>query len=329
MSNALVTIIVPCYNMSKTLPRYFNSVLNQSYKNIQVLAIDDGSVDNTREIILKYQPLFCEEGMELKYIYQQNEGLGAAINTGLKYIAGEFLCWSDPDDFYFPESIKKRIEILQDNPEYGVVSSDAYVYYADDLIHPIKREAARFEHRFEKNQFEYLLYEQSHFCAGCHMIRMSAFNDVNPEHEIYPAKRGQNWQLLLPVYYKYSRYYLDEPLYAYIVSPNSMSKGDITERRELARWDEHEKIIEETLGSMQISKEKKDNYLKSIAMRYAKKRFYTAIDYRDFKLLKTQYSILKINGALDQELINRYRQNHSILSKILYKIFGKYMLVDN
>lgn len=94
----------------------------------------------------------------------------------MKFVNGEFLCWSDPDDFYYENSIKKRVGLLIRNPEYGVVSSDAYVFDENDLKKPKYREAARFENRFEENQFEYLLKEESHFCAGCHMVRMKAFD---------------------------------------------------------------------------------------------------------------------------------------------------------
>ncbi len=209
MKNELVSVITPCYNVANTLVCYLQSLLNQTYENIEVIAVDDGSTDETANILKKYISIFSQHRMTLKYIYQKNSGLGAAINTGLKYVSGEYLCWADPDDFYIPTSIEKRIKILQDHLEFAVVSSDAYVFYSENLQKPIKREATRFVHRYEYNQFEYLLTEESHFCAGCHMIRMSAFDEVNPERKIYPAKRGQNWQLLLPVYYKYKRFYLD------------------------------------------------------------------------------------------------------------------------
>ena len=84
------------------------------------------------------------------------------------------------------------------------------------------------ENCFDEKQFEYLLNEKSIFCTGCHMIRVSALKEVNPKFEIYPARRGQNWQLLLPIYYKYKRFFLDEPLYGYVIYAQSMSQGDVT-----------------------------------------------------------------------------------------------------
>ena len=247
MKNELISIIAPCYNVADTLERYLKSILNQTYKHIEVIAVDDGSTDDTANILNQYCSVFAANKMTLKYLYKDNAGLGAAINTGLKYVTGDYLCWSDPDDFYFPASMEKRLQAFHEHPECAVVSSDAYVYHADDLEHPIKREAARFTYRQEPNQFELLLKEESHFCAGCHMVRMAEFEEVNPEREIYPARRGQNWQLLLPVYYRYPRYFLDEPLYGYVLYPQSMSTGDVTEEKVMLRWDEHETILFETL----------------------------------------------------------------------------------
>ena len=320
MDRELVSIIVPCYNMAKTLERYLQSVLNQTYLNLEVIAVDDGSTDNTAEILKHYISVFAEKKMILKYIYQENSGLGAAINTGLKYVTGDFLCWSDPDDFYMPDSMQKRLTAFHEHPECAVVSSDAYVFNANDLQNPIKCEAERFEHRFERNQFEYLLREESHFCPGCHMVRMSDFDKVNPNREIYPARRGQNWQLLLPLYYRFGRYFLDEPLYAYIVYADSMSAGDSTQEKELQRWAEHEEIIRQTLKRIPLTQDEKEKYDRLITVRYAIKRLYTAIDYRDKEMIKQQYHILQEYHADTDEIKALYKRNISIGGKILYKL---------
>lgn len=320
----LVSIITPCYNVEKTLERYLESILAQTYKEIEVIAVDDGSTDNTSIILKKYQDKFTLNGMKLRYVFQNNAGLGAAINTGLKYVNGSFLCWADPDDFFMHTSVEKRLKILLDKTDYDIVSSDAYVYNSEDLEHPIKREAERFENRYKANQFEYLLTEQSHFCAGCHMVRMSAFDKINSKREIYPAKRGQNWQLLLPMYYYYKRFYLDEPLYGYVIYQKSMSKGDNTEEKELFRWKEHEEIILNTLDRIGIEPLKLNKYTKIVKYRYALKKFYTAIDFRDRKLLREQYVLLDKMNCITKEVRRLYLRNYYIGLKILYKIVEKW-----
>ena len=110
MEKGLITLIVPCYNVGKTLERFLQSVLKQTYRHIQIVFIDDGSTDNTATILKKYQPIFSSAKMKMQYIYQKNAGLGSAINTGLKYIEGEYLCWADPDDFYMKDSMKITVK---------------------------------------------------------------------------------------------------------------------------------------------------------------------------------------------------------------------------
>src|SRR5699024_3735264 len=123
MYSKKVTIIVPCYNVAETLPRFLESVLRQTYRNIQLIAVDDGSTDNTAEILKKYHKKFLQENIDFLYIYQENQGLGGAINTGLKHIDGDYLCWADPDDFYMETSVEERLKILEEHKEYDIVSS--------------------------------------------------------------------------------------------------------------------------------------------------------------------------------------------------------------
>ena len=89
--------------MAETLVQYLTSILNQTYKHLEVIAVDDGSTDDNSKILKDYQSVFQKNQMELKYVFQKNAGLGAAINTGLKYVTGSYLCWADPDDFFMPE----------------------------------------------------------------------------------------------------------------------------------------------------------------------------------------------------------------------------------
>lgn len=322
MGKELISIIAPCYNVADTLERYLESILNQTYKHIEVIAVDDGSTDDTAKILERYCTVFAANRMTLKYLYEDNAGLGSAINTGLKYVTGDYLCWSDPDDFYFPTSMEKRLQAFHMHPECAVVSSDAYVYRSNDLEHPVKREAARFVNRQEPNQFELLLREESHFCAGCHMVRMAEFEKVNPNREIYPARRGQNWQLLLPVYYRYPRYFLDEPLYGYVLYPQSMSTGDVTEEKVMMRWDEHETILFETLQRIQMSSAERETYRHMILTRYAQKRFYSAIDFRDKKTMTEQYQLLCSLRENTKDIQRLFFRNRNVLCKAVGKLIS-------
>ncbi|MDY3373016.1 MAG: glycosyltransferase family 2 protein [Terrisporobacter othiniensis] len=289
MDNQLVSIITPCYNGGKVICRYLDSVLNQTYRNIELVFVNDGSTDNTEEVVLKYKSSFEKSGMKLIYIKQENKGLGGAIDTGLKYFTGDFLCWADADDFFHSESVEKRVEFLNKNLQYGCVTSNAYVYDECNLDIPLYKVGDRSSDNKCEDQFEYHLRAKSIFCCGCHMIRSEAFLDVNPNREIFPAKRGQNWQMLLPVYYKYKRGFLDECLYNYIIYKSSMSSLDTSKEERVRRFNEHYEIIENTLYRINMSNYEREKYLKIFYNICIVDIFDVSIIYTDIKLALKQY----------------------------------------
>ncbi|MGO4961240.1 glycosyltransferase [Jeotgalibaca porci] len=294
----LVSIITPCYNGEKYVRRLLDSILIQTHKNIEFIFVNDGSNDNTEKIVMSYENKFKERGIRFIYLYQANKGLAGAINTGLKMFTGDYLCWPDSDDYLDKYSIEKRVDFLELNKEYGSVSSDANVYHEDDLTSPISRIADGLKNKFETNHFQYLLEEKSIFCPGCHMVRTTSFLDVNPNRHIYPARRGQNWQLLLPLYYKYKRGYIDEPLYNYIIYSNSMSRGDDNFDKKIYRINEHLDILINTLSDIQMNDSDRNKYSTLITERYTRKKLYVAAEYGNILMLEEMYNILRKNNKL-------------------------------
>ena len=90
MEKGLVSVIVPCYNAEKYIGRFLDSILGQTYKKIQLIVVDDGSTDNTVNILKQYEKNM--EKKDIKYIIIQqskNQGQAAAVNEGLKFVKGE------------------------------------------------------------------------------------------------------------------------------------------------------------------------------------------------------------------------------------------------
>lgn len=310
MKTELVSIITPCYNGEKCIERLLNSILEQTYEQIEFIIVNDGSTDNSADIILSFEDKFLSKGYMFKYIYQENKGLGGAIDTGLKHFTGDFLCWADADDFYEPNSISERVNFLIDNPEYAVVTSDAYVRNSDDLEHYKSLVSNRKQHLDNKKQFEYLLDEDGIFCSGCHMVRADAFLQVNPNRSIYPARRGQNWQMLLPIYFKFDSYFLNKPLYNYIDYPTSMSKNNDNLESFLHRHNEHRKIILNTLDMIEnIQDVNLSEYKKFIEKKYAFLKMHTSLRYLNYQNFDKEFKIKKQFGLEKRDinaLLRRY-----------------------
>ena len=294
----LVSVITPCYNGEKYVYRFLDSILAQTYGNIELIFVNDGSTDATEDIVLSYKNRFEQKAIRFIYIYQENMGLGGAINTGLRNVHGKYLCWPDSDDYLETASIEKRVSILEQFTDYAVVTSDAYIRDSKSMDVPLGIVSNKNHNRFLSDQFELLLTGESIFCSGCHMVRTDCFLDTHHNAQIFDARRGQNWQMLLPVYYKYKRYFLDEPLYNYVQYHNTMSHGDDTKVKKIHRCDEHMEILLNTINRIDMPAADKNKYVDIVKITYARKKMHIAYDYGDKLLLKTQYFILKSGNQL-------------------------------
>ena len=106
-----VTIVMPAYNVEEYIAKSIDSILLQEFKNWELIIVNDGSTDNTGEIIQKYADLYSR----IKVITQLNQGVSVARNVGLNCAKGVFVSFLDADDFLTPDYIEKMIKPLRDN----------------------------------------------------------------------------------------------------------------------------------------------------------------------------------------------------------------------
>ena len=119
-----VSIIVPVYNVEKYLKRCLDSLINQTLKDIEIIVVDDGSTDNSGQIIKKYQ----EKNSNIKYYKKENGGLSDARNYGMKYAQSEYIAFLDSDDFVDKTMYEKMYnKAIEDNADY--VECDFYWAY--------------------------------------------------------------------------------------------------------------------------------------------------------------------------------------------------------
>jgi glycosyltransferase involved in cell wall biosynthesis len=115
--NPTVSAVIPSYNYAAFVGKAIESVLNQTIRDVECIVVDDGSTDNTREVVAKY-------GDRVRYIYQKNAGLPDARNTGVKAAQGEFVGFLDSDDEWEPDFVKVALDHFDKLPkEFGVVAS--------------------------------------------------------------------------------------------------------------------------------------------------------------------------------------------------------------
>ena len=118
ISYPLVSVIIPTYNYANYLSRAIESVLAQTYRQIELIIVDDGSTDNTASVIEYYKNKYPDV---IRYFYQKNSGPNAARNKGLDLVQGEFIALLDADDEWFPEKLDKQVSFAHANPKYGMI----------------------------------------------------------------------------------------------------------------------------------------------------------------------------------------------------------------
>lgn len=117
MNKPLVTVVVPIYNTEKYLDRCVNSLVNQTYQNIDILLINDGSTDSCREICERW----TKKDKRVRVIDKQNEGLGNTRNVGIKNAKGSYMCFCDSDDYLDVDMVKDTLKAAEDTSAQLVV----------------------------------------------------------------------------------------------------------------------------------------------------------------------------------------------------------------
>jgi glycosyltransferase involved in cell wall biosynthesis len=125
MKRPLVSVILPVYNGAKTIRRAVESILSQTYTNFEFIIINDGSADGTPGIVAS----FHDERM--KVLHQENRGLVASLNRGIKEAARKYIARMDADDFAMPNRLKKQVEFMENNPTIGVLGTAVKTVYSD------------------------------------------------------------------------------------------------------------------------------------------------------------------------------------------------------
>lgn len=129
------SVVIPAYNAEQFISEAIDSVISQSYPNVECIVVDDGSTDGTVAVVKEY-------GEKVKLVCQENSERSAARNAGVRESCGEYISFLDADDYISPEKIALQLEYLATHPEYEVVYSDS-CYFVDNgsrnFNHPTRR----------------------------------------------------------------------------------------------------------------------------------------------------------------------------------------------
>lgn len=115
-----VSVIIPTYNREKFIGAAIKSVLDQTYKDFEIIVIDDGSTDGTADVVKEFN------SEKIRYIYQSNQGRSRARNHALELAQGRYIAFLDSDDMYLPEKLGMQVDFMDRRPDCGMVYTSAY-----------------------------------------------------------------------------------------------------------------------------------------------------------------------------------------------------------
>jgi len=196
----VVSVIIPTYNRVNTIQRAINSVLKQTYKNFELIIVDDGSTDNTENVILR------ENDDRIVFLkHDTNKGGSAARNTGISHAKGKYIAFLDSDDEWCPEKLKKQVEALDklQTDDWGGIYCG---YYYIKKNGEIKKVEALQRGKLKK---ELLKKELDIGASSTLLFSRTAIEDIGLFDESF--ERHQDWEFLVRFFGKYGLWSIEQP----------------------------------------------------------------------------------------------------------------------
>ena len=270
----LVSVLIPAYNHENYIQETIESIINQTYPNIELIILDDGSKDKTWEKITELKPKCENRFVKIHFETKQNEGTCITLNKLLKLSSGEFVYIIASDDLAKPQAIEKEVKFLQDNPDYSLAVGDNE--YVDSMGKQIFRTQKAFTSNIKNAKYktvkEFLssklkidflsddfgsyktLYKENYIPNG-YLIRKNIFETIGNFTKNAPLE--DFWLMLQISKYKKMKY-IDEILFSYRIHDTN-TIGNSTRMRELTTQTRN---YEQKLLEKYLTNHKNDELLK-------------------------------------------------------------------
>ena len=276
-----VSVIIPSYNHEKYIKKCVDSILNQTYKDFELIVIDDGSTDKSVEILEKY-------GERIRFIRKKNSGLNSSLNLGISLARGDYISILGSDDYWFENTLEREVFILDSNYDVGVVYSDEYFIDENDRItgrvgKGINRKSGMITPDLFMGNF---------ISATMVMYRKKCFDKVGMFDENLLITSDYDMSLRLSMHYKF--YYNNEVLGCYRIHKKSTSQ-----KKQVKKLSEELELIDRFVNNNHLyiqehnipyKKRKSEVYI-DLALQYALQgslfkaieNFFNSLKENDFK----------------------------------------------
>lgn len=244
-----VSLVVPCYNIENYFEAFLQSLLEQDWPDLEIILVNDGATAATTAALREAVAPLEARGFITKLIEQENRGLGGAVDAGLKHVSGEFLMWPDPDDWLLPGSVSRRVQLMRENPDVGLLRSNCRLFVEakqrfEGCFMPTTGAPARLPALFED-----LIFQRFFYAPVCHFVRCSMFWQVHKDRTIWFSKASsQNFQLLVPFVERFPVLQVPDILAVYRIREDSRSRAPT--KTHLKLMERHEQLYELTVQTL-------------------------------------------------------------------------------
>lgn len=212
-SNPIISVITPAYNCEKTIAFTIDSVLAQTFKNFELIIVDDGSTDNTSRIVSQYSD------QRIVHIYQENKERAEARNRGIKIARGQYIAFLDSDDTWTPNKLTKQVFILEHNLDFGMVYCRTNFF--NNSVGRTSKVFSKSERLYRGKQCLPRLLKDNFIFSPTPLIRKSVFDKVGLfKTSFIPI---EDWEMWTRISAEYIIDYIDEPLANYRIHPKFTS----------------------------------------------------------------------------------------------------------
>lgn len=222
----LVSVIIPAYNAETFIERTLNSVLTQTYTNIEVLVVDDGSQDRTGQIMES----FAKKDSRVRLYTQKNAGVAAARNLAIEQSTGDYIAPIDADDIWYPQKLQKQVQcMLSAAPSVGLVYAwQVRINEEDIILGPVDIQSYEDFSSVEGNVLPVLVYCNFLGSASTPLIRRSCLKQVGVYNTLLKARDAQgceDWDIYLRIAEQFEFRVVREFLIGYRQVESSMSRN--------------------------------------------------------------------------------------------------------
>lgn len=214
-----VSVFIPNYNYARYLPHCLDSILAQTYQDIEIVIVDDGSTDNSHEVLMEYQRRFPQKIHYHWHPGHANKGVSATSNLAISKAQGDYLAWTGADDVWYPEKLELQVEQLNHDPCLGMVYSYADFIDSEGNVLPGR---AGIDITSDPNPVGRML-QSCHPPAMTTVIRRKCLEDIGLIDDTLRA--AEDWDLWIRVFLRWKVGFIDRSLVKYRIHGNNLSKG--------------------------------------------------------------------------------------------------------